>query len=214
MPAPAKPPLIVGLGGATRAGSSSETAVRAALAHAEALGARTRLFDGPSLERLPHFAPERTERSPEQTAFVEAVRAADGLVVGSPAYHGGMSGLVKNALDLLEDLRDDARPYLHGRAVGLVVTAAGWQAGGVTLSALRDVAHALRGWPTPAGAAFNTGAGPLFGPDGRAIDPRTDDTLALVARQVMGFARMARGDGISALETAGGSRGTGAAAMG
>ena len=208
MPSPAEPPFIVGLGGATRAGSSSENAVRAALAHAEALGARVRLFDGPSLERLPHFAPERADRSAEQAEFVDAVRAADGLMVGAPAYHGGMSGLVKNALDVLEDLRDDARPYLHGRAVGLVVTSAGWQAGGVTLSALRDVVHALRGWPTPAGAAFNTGGGPLFGADGRAVDPRTDEMLALVARQVVGFARMARGEGGRALEGRGDQSGT------
>ena len=127
--APDDAPLIVGIGGTTRAGSSSERAVRAVLMRAEALGARTRMFDGPALAALPHYAPERAERSAEQAAFVEAVRGADGVVVGTPGYHGGMSGLVKNALDLLEDLRGDMRPYLEGRAVGLIVTAAGWQAG-------------------------------------------------------------------------------------
>ncbi len=56
-------------------------------------------------------------------ALVEAVRECDGLVLGSPAYHGGLSGLVKNALDYLEDLHDDAPPYLDGRAVGCIVCA-------------------------------------------------------------------------------------------
>ena len=115
------------------------------------------MFDGQTLAALPHYAPERSERTPEQAAFVEAVRRADGLIVGTPGYHGGMSGLIKNALDLLEDLRGDVRPYLEGRAVGLVVTASGWQAGGRGAErACVDVVHALRGWPTPLGVSLNS----------------------------------------------------------
>ena len=188
-PSPPAAPLIVGIGGATRAGSSSERAVRTVLARAQALGARTAMFDGPALAELPHYAPERTERSPGQAAFVEAVRGADGIVVGTPGYHGGMSGLVKNALDLLEDLRGDARPYLEGRAVGLIVTSAGWQAGGVVLSALRDVAHALRGWPTPLGVSLNSAAAPLFDDHGGVLDPAAEASLTMLAEQVVGFAR-------------------------
>lgn len=184
-------PLIVGIGGTTRAGSSSERAVRVVLSRAEALGSRTRMFDGASLSVLPHYAPEQAARSPEQAAFVEAVRGADGLVVGTPGYHGGMSGLIKNALDLLEDLRGDDRPYLEGRAIGLVVTAAGWQAGGVVLSALRDVAHALRGWPTPLGVSLNSSGAPLFDAEGEVVDPAAESSLAALADQVVGFARRA-----------------------
>jgi FMN reductase len=44
------------------------------------------------------------------------VRAADVLVIATRGYHSGISGLVKNALDTLEELRDDERPYLDGRA--------------------------------------------------------------------------------------------------
>jgi FMN reductase len=42
------------------------------------------------------------------------VRGADALVFGSPGYHGTLSGLVKNALDYLEELGRDARPYVDG----------------------------------------------------------------------------------------------------
>ena len=83
------------------------------------------------------------------TEFVEAVRAADGLVIATPGYHGPVSGLIKNALDALDGLRDDERPYLEGRAVGCIVTADGWQACGTALASLRTIVHALRGWPTP-----------------------------------------------------------------
>src|SRR5208337_2038759 len=140
-------PFVVGIGGTTRTPSSTDRALRIALEAAEEAGARTFLFDGVLLARLPHFTPGHHQRSEEQRQFVEMVREADGLIVASPGYHGGVSGLVKNALDLLEDLRDDQRCYLDGRAVGCIVTAAGWQTCGSTLAALRSIVHALRGWP-------------------------------------------------------------------
>jgi FMN reductase len=182
-------PLIVGFGGTTRPGSSGERMVAAVLAATAERGAETRLFGGVALATLPHFAPENPERTPEQREFVEAVRAADGLIIGSPGYHGGVSGLVKNAIDLLEDLRGDARVYFDGRAVGLVVTAAGWQAGGVTLSALRGIVHAMRGWPTPLGIAVNTVAQKPFDADGRLVDAEITAQVQAMAEQVMRLAR-------------------------
>jgi len=181
-------PFIVGIGGTTRAGSSGEKALRAALAHAERQGARTRLFAGPDLAGLPMYAPEHPERSDAERELVEAVRRADGVMIATPGYHGGMSGLVKNALDLLEDLRGDERPYLDGRAVGCIVVAAGWQGAGVTLSAVRDVVHALRGWPTPLGVTINTVAVQAFTPDGACSDAPTDAQLSALAGQVLHFA--------------------------
>ncbi|MQP68231.1 NADPH-dependent FMN reductase [Niveispirillum sp. SYP-B3756] len=182
-------PLIVGFGGTTRPGSSGERMVAAVLAATAELGAQTTLFGGAALAALPHFAPENPDRTPEQREFVEAVRAADGLVIGSPGYHGGVSGLVKNAIDLLEDLRSDARVYFDGRAVGLVVTAAGWQAGGVTLSALRGIVHAMRGWPTPLGIAVNTVAQKPFDAEGRLVDADIAAQVKAQAEQVMRLAR-------------------------
>ncbi len=184
-------PLIVGIGGTTRTASSTDRALKVALEAAEAAGARTFVFDGAFLARLPHFAPETSERNEEQRQLVEMVRKADGLIVASPGYHGGVSGLVKNALDLLDDLRDDARSYLDGRAVGCIVTAAGWQASASTLAALRSIVHALRGWPTPFGATLNTAEKP-FDATGTCRDEKVATQLATVARQVVEFAQKYR----------------------
>lgn len=182
------PPLIVGIGGTTRPGSSGERMVRAVLAETEALGARTRMFGGAELAALPHYAPEQPERSDAQAVFVEAVRVADGIVIGSPGYHGGVSGLVKNAIDLLEDLRSDTRVYFDGRAVGLIVVAAGWQGCGVTLQALRGIVHAMRGWPTPLGITVNTVEQKPFDAEGRLADPALIAAVRAQAAQVMHFA--------------------------
>jgi FMN reductase len=116
------------------------------------------------------------------------VRRADGIVLGTPGYHGGISGLVKNAIDYLEELKDDRRPYLEGRAVGCVVTAAGEQGAVVTLQALRSVIHALRGWPTPLGAAIVT-SGIVFDSAGNCLSDKVGGQLKLVADQVLAYAR-------------------------
>lgn len=184
-------PLIVGIGGSGRSGSSTERAVALTLAAVEALGARTELFGGEQLGQLPHYDNSRSTRTPEEARFLAAVRSADGFVVGTPAYHGGVAGVVKNALDLLEDTVGDVRPYLTGRAVGLVVTAYGWQATGVTLTSMRSIVHALRGWPTPLALTLNATGG-LFDEDGKFKDARCDETVAMIAAQIMQFTQAGR----------------------
>ena len=180
-------PLVVGIGGTTRAASSTERALGFALRGAEQAGARTRLFGGEFLHRLPHYAPEQAHRTDEQLELIEAVRAADALVIATPGYHGGVSGLVKNALDTLEELRADERPYLDGRAAGCIVTAYGWQATGSVLASLRSIVHALRGWPTPFGAGINT-LETRFDSATTCSDPKVAEQLATVGRQAATFA--------------------------
>ena len=129
-----------------------------------------------------------TPRGARARALVEALAEADGVIVASPAYHGTVSGLVKNALDHAEDLRFEARPYLEGRAVGCIAVAGGPQAGATTLAALRSVAHALRGWPTPLGVAVDT-SDRVFDAAGALDDAVVLGRLDLLADQVVGFAR-------------------------
>jgi FMN reductase len=181
-------PRIVGIGGTTKADSSTEKALVACLIAAERLGADIHVIPGAQLAGLPLYSPEETARTPEQRQFVATVRDADGLILATPAYHAGMSGLLKNAIDLLEDLRDERRPYLDGRAVGCIVTAYGWQGAGTTLTSVRTIVHALRGWPTPLGVTLNT-ALPLFDPAGLCIDERTQTQFEMLAAQVVSFAR-------------------------
>ena len=104
-------PYIVGLGGTTREGSSTEKAISLASNY-------------------------------QGQSDLGGTGQADGIILGTPGYHGGLSGLVKNALDYTEDLRSDKRPYLEDRSVGCVVTAAGEQSAVTTLAALRCVVHA------------------------------------------------------------------------
>jgi FMN reductase len=187
---PTQAPLVVGIGGTIGGVSSTERALRIALDGAEREGFRTRMFGGADMARLPLYDPRATSRTADEQAFVDSVRQASALIIASPGYHGSISGVVKNALDLLEETAKDPRPYLADMPVGLIATAYGWQATGSTIAALRSIVHALRGWPTPFAAAINTQA-TKFDSEGGASDPAVVEQLRLVGRQVARFAPLA-----------------------
>jgi FMN reductase len=163
--------IVVGFGGTQRSVSTTVTIMRGVLDLIAARGHEVEMFDATRLD-VPMYDPDLAAPPAAVEVFLDAVRRADGLVIASPGYHGGVSGLVKNAIDWLEVLRDDERPYLDGRTVGLIVVASGWQATTTTLTSLRSIVHALRGWPTPYG----------LGVSGEAA---TADQLQLVADQVL-----------------------------
>ena len=149
-------PTVVAIGGSLRSGSSTEQVLRLALRRLNQLGADTELYSGQALV-LPPYEPG-TPLTAHARQLLTSVRRADAIIIGSPGYHGSMSGLVKNAIDYLEELRNDDPPYLDGKPVACVTTANGWQAAVNTLTALRVTVHALRGWPTPYGVTLNVAA--------------------------------------------------------
>ncbi|MBX8690781.1 NADPH-dependent FMN reductase [Mycolicibacterium porcinum] len=182
-----KVPFVVGMGGTLRADSSTERAVRYCLEAVERQGGRTRMFAGPDLE-LPMYAPHSLERTPAALEFVSALRDADAVVVGSPGYHGAISGLVKNALDYIEDLREDPRVYLDNTPWGCISCAYGWQAAVGTLGQLRSIGHALRAWPTPLGVAINS-ADKIWSETGELADGTVRGQLDMLATQLLNFGR-------------------------
>src|SRR5882757_995963 len=186
-----KKPYIVALGGTMRPGSSTQKALALCLREVASLGGETHLVGGADLD-LPPYTPGARLPAGAQNIVAE-LRRADGVIVGTPGYHGGISGLVKNALDYVEELRSDARPYLEGRAVGCVVTAAGEQGAVSTLLALRSVVHALRGWPTPLGAAIVT-VGETFDASGECLSEKIDVQLKTLSQQVLLYANLQRCD--------------------
>lgn len=187
-------PFIVGLGGTLRANSSTERALRFCLEAVEKQGGRTRLFAAEELD-LPMYAPHELERTPRALELVKTLRDADAVVVGSPGYHGAVSGLVKNALDYIEDLREDPRVYLDNTPWGCISCAYGWQAAVGTLTQLRGIGHALRAWPTPLGVAINS-AEPIWDQSGALADTDQGKAVAnqleLLATQVLAFAQTNR----------------------
>ena len=123
-----------------------------------------------------------SDTSPEARDLIDAIRQADGLIIASPGYHGSVSGMVKNAIDYVENTAKDPRPYLTDLPVGLIALAGGHQAAVSTLAMLRTIVHSLRGWPTPFGAAICT-SGRVFA-DGACVNPEVHTQICQVGKQV------------------------------
>lgn len=147
-------PRIIAIGGATSAASGVEPVLQFAADFAQERGAEVTIFGRDYLLALPHYrGPQCSVR--DGAELVTAVREADGLIIAAEAPHGSVSALVKNALEYIEDLAGDVRPYLEDRIVGLIALAHGDQARAGAVQAMRDVVHSLRGWTTPLAASFS-----------------------------------------------------------
>ena len=91
---------IFALSGSLRA-ASTNSALLAALQGNAPADCRLAIYDG--LGRLPIFNPDdEGERTPpEAQKLIDAVTAADGVVISCPEYAHGVPGGLKNALDWL-----------------------------------------------------------------------------------------------------------------
>lgn len=133
-----------------RKGSTSLGALRRALGAVEAAGAETELLDLRELN-LPMYEPGKplADYGPKVERFIETVRTADALLLSTAAYHGTLTGAIKNALDFTQFLARDEKPYFEDKVVGLIATAGGDLAGANAIAALVHAMHALRGTVAP-----------------------------------------------------------------
>ena len=183
----AAPVNVVGIGGAIRERSTSDTALGWMARELEDRGAHVTVFKGRDID-FPLYDPTgASEPDGRLVAYLEAVRTCDALILSTPVYHGGPSGLIKNAIDHLQPLMTDERPYLSGRAVCCIAAGGGLPGAVASLSSLRDVVHALRGWPTPMQVPINSSDGP-FDADGRCIDAKLERSLNAALEDLTGFA--------------------------
>ncbi|MEV0927195.1 NAD(P)H-dependent oxidoreductase [Streptomyces spongiicola] len=146
-----RPPHIVLISGSLRTGSTSDQVAQWCARRCAEQGATTRVFTGAEVD-FPAYRPGLAETHEGAAALLGELRSADGVILVSPTYHASVSGLLKNALDYVNDMGGPL-PYLEGRAIGTVAVGAGAQGAVSTLTTLRTVGHALRGWPTPVGVA-------------------------------------------------------------
>jgi NAD(P)H-dependent FMN reductase len=174
---------IVGLAGSLRDTSSTRMAVRCALLGAEERGAHAQLLDLAAYD-LPFLGREK-ERTASVAVkrFLTDLQAADGIILGSPEIHGGLSGVLKNALDLT------GRELFEGKMLGLIGVAGGRMGASETLSQLRAIGRSLHAWVVPTEVSVGT-ADEAFDPRGEPVDPDVADRLKSVGREVAHFARL------------------------
>jgi NAD(P)H-dependent FMN reductase len=174
--------VVVGICGSLRLGSYTRMAVNAALRGAAEAGARTQLLD--LVEYDLGFAGRGDQNDPESVVRLRRqVRESDGIILGTPEYHGSFSGVLKNALDHM------GFTEFEGKMVGLVGVSGGQMGAFDALNSLRNVGRALHAWVVPEQASVPE-AWKVFDDSGQVKDAETAERLLTVGRQVARFARL------------------------
>lgn len=180
---------VVGIGGTLRDGSTGLRALEEALVAAEEAGATTELLDLRELD-LPMYEPGKPleEYGENVEWLVEAMRGADAMIWSTAAYHGTLAGVTKNALDFTQFMmRDHKKPYLQGKAIGLVATAGGGMAAVNAITAMINVVHALRGVAAPLSVPV-TQSWKVFDEEGNIRDDGVAGRLKSLGRLVVEMA--------------------------
>ncbi|WP_430504096.1 NADPH-dependent FMN reductase [Haloparvum sp. PAK95] len=151
---------VVAVCGSLRDGSYTRIALEHALRGAAAAGAETELLDLKEYD-LPLYDPDADGQG-DSEEVKRIAREADGLLLGSPVYHGSYSSAFRNFHDYcsFDEFEDTA--------VGLLATAGGGTYG-VTLDHMRSTVRGVHGWVVPHQVGIRNASG-AFDDDGAFRD--------------------------------------------
>ncbi len=173
---------IAGICGSIRPGSYTRMALEIALRGAAECGAETQLIDLATYDVIFCDGKEDETNYPSDVFRLrKAVGAAHGILLATPEYHGGYSGILKNAMDLM------GFDEFRGKMVGLIGVAGGSLGAVNALNSLRTIGRALHAWVIPAQATVPE-AWKFFDDSGNLLDDDLRERLLEVGRQVTRFA--------------------------
>jgi NAD(P)H-dependent FMN reductase len=170
---------IIAIAGSLNPNSTTYAAVLIVAAAAKKAGAAVEIFD---LRRFP--LPMYDTRSDESTyprnvhLFKQKMLAADGFIIGSPEYHGSISGVLKNAFDFIGGRE------LEAKVVALLGTSGGAMGATNTLNTLNTICRNLHAWPLPmmlsVPQSYNA-----FRPDGSLKDEKLQMRLQALGEKLV-----------------------------
>lgn len=166
-------PRILGVSGSLREGSHTLILVKKTLEYVQEAGGETKLLDLREAPLPIYNASVNYDKDPLVSRIIETVDNCDGIVLGSPEYHGCMSGAMKNFMDFL--YREFA-----GKICGLVSATGGSQGIGC-FDNMRAAVQACHGWVLP---YVTSASGRDFNENHEITNERTLDRLRRTARDL------------------------------
>jgi FMN reductase len=171
---------VLGVGGSLREGSYSTRGVSLCLELARQHGADARLLELRTVE-LPLYRPD-VDPLPETARGVgELVRWADAFVLGSPDYHGTMSGAMKNFLDYHWS-------EFSGKLFGYVC--ASHEKGLTAMEGMRTAVRQCYGWSLPYGVSIHGEQD--FDAAFAVVNQRLSARLRMLARDLVTYGALLR----------------------
>ncbi|MCA2621989.1 MAG: NADPH-dependent oxidoreductase [Microcystis aeruginosa Ma_QC_Ch_20071001_S25] len=168
---------IVGINGSLRPGSYSAMALEVAISRVQGLGVETEIIDLRKLS-LP-FCNGGDDYSdyPDVAKMQQTVKSAAGLILATPEYHGSVSGVMKNALDLM------SFEELSGKVAGLI-SVLGGQSNSNALNDLRIILRWVHAWVIPEQIGLGQ-AWKVFNEEGEILDEKLSQRFDAFARSLV-----------------------------
>lgn len=175
---------VVGLCGSLRQGSTTHAALAIALNGAETAGAVVELLDLNDYSLVFHGSTEDESKYPADVfKLKQKILQADGVLLGTPEYHGSFSGVIKNALDLMD------YGTFSNKVIGLIGVSGGRMGAGSALSMLRIVCASLQAWVLPDDVSIPRSS-EVFDADGNLQDSELELRLKSLGQKVAKYAAM------------------------
>ena len=178
---------IVGIIGSLRQGSYSALALKQAVSKVEALGATVEILDLREMQLPFCNGGDEYPDYPDVEILREKVKAADGLILATPEYHGSVSGVMKNALDLM------SFEHLSGKVTGMI-SVLGGQSNSNALNELRIIMRWVHAWVIPEQIAIGQ-AWKAFDSEGKLSDEKLSARVDAFALSLWENTKKIRGIG-------------------
>lgn len=176
---------IVGIAGSLRPDSYSQKALIIAAQRVEALGAEVEMIDLRQMQLPFCDGGKEYPDYPDVERLQNAVSRADGIILVTPEYHGSVSGVLKNALDLM------SFEQLSGKVAGFI-SILGGQVNSNALNDLRLILRWVHGWVIPEQIAIGQ-AWKAFSPEGKLLDEKLSQRFDEFAQSLVDNTRKLRG---------------------
>ena len=176
---------IVGIGGSLRKDSYSMQALHLAIERTAALGAETQVLDLKKMN-LP-FVDGGSDYPdyPDVERLKSTVKGADAIILATPEYHGSISGVIKNALDLM------SFDEFSGKVTGFI-SVLGGQPNSNALNEMRIIMRCVHAWSIPEQIAIGQ-AWKAFDENGKLTDAKLSERLDSFAQSLVTTTQKLRG---------------------
>ena len=173
---------VVAINGSLRPGSFTRKACLIALEGAREAGVETALLDlrDYTLPFCDGKIPDDVA-PPDLLRLRREVRAASGVILATPEYHSSLSGVLKNALDLM------GFEEFEGKMLGLLGLSGGRMGAVNSLNALRTIGRSLHAWVLPEQVSIAESRR-AFAADGSLRDPELAGKVRDLGKEVARFA--------------------------
>lgn len=171
---------ITAVCGSLSAGGSTKMALSLVLKGASEFGVSTRLIELRDYNLA--FCGEFDEKDypPDVFRLRKELKESNGIILGTPEYHGSLTGVLKNMLDLM------SQKEFEGKIVGLVGVAGGHTGALNSLNTMRIIGRNMHCWVLPQEVSIAESS-KVFNENGMVNDPLIEKRLLNMGRQIVKF---------------------------